>query len=51
MQRFITLQIKIIIERMIITMIKDSKFNKKEYNPYFLTEIQPQGGIKLMKKL
>lgn len=32
-------------------MIKDSKFNKKEYNPYFLTEIQPQGGIKFDEKI
>lgn len=32
-------------------MIKDSKFNKKEYNPYFLTEIQPQGGIKFDEKV
>ncbi len=32
-------------------MIKDSAFNKKEYNPYLLTEIQPQGGIKFDEKI
>ncbi len=32
-------------------MIKDSNFNKKEYNPYFLTEIQPKGGIKFEEKI
>lgn len=32
-------------------MIKDSKFNKKEYNPYLLTEVQPQGGIKFDEKI
>lgn len=32
-------------------MIKDSNFNKKEYNPYLLTEIQPKGGIKFDEKI
>ncbi|WP_297131878.1 VirB4 family type IV secretion system protein [Terrisporobacter sp.] len=32
-------------------MIKDSNYNKKEYNPYLLTEIQPKGGIKFDEKI
>ncbi|MCR1821877.1 VirB4 family type IV secretion system protein [Terrisporobacter muris] len=32
-------------------MRKDAKCNKKEYNPYLLTEIQPQGGIKFDERI
>lgn len=32
-------------------MIKDSIYNKKEYNPYLLTQIQPQGGIKFDERI
>lgn len=32
-------------------MIKKSEFNKKEYNPYFLTQIQPSGGVKFDEKV
>lgn len=32
-------------------MIKNNEFNKKEYNPYLLTKIQPQGGVKFDEKV
>ena len=32
-------------------MIKNNEFNKKEYNPYLLTKIQPQGGVKFDEKI
>lgn len=32
-------------------MIKNSELNKKSYNPYLLTKIQPQGGIKFDEKI
>lgn len=32
-------------------MIKNSIYNKKNYNPFLLTEIQPQGGIKFDEKI
>lgn len=32
-------------------LIKINKFNKKEYNPYLLREIQPQGGIRFSTRI
>lgn len=32
-------------------MVKKSEFNKKDYNPYLLTKIQPQGGIKFDERV
>lgn len=31
--------------------IKKNEFNKKEYNPYLITQIQPQGGIKFDERI
>lgn len=32
-------------------MIKKSEYNKKDYNPYLITRIQPQGGIKFDERV
>ena len=32
-------------------MVKKSEYNKKDYNPYLMTKIQPQGGIKFDERV